>query len=237
MSNQKDDRLKRDSEDISRSLDEFLKQRAAVADAQQQALIQYNLDMVNLGESDENHESSQEQNVSHSHGVEHNIMRHIRHSGVRGDASDEDESNLLPEEHLKSSSTLRRLSQRRKSHTRAEMPTPEEKSHIRVQLFKFLQDSKDEEVELETKFQGAKTEEDPQQYALFLKLYEAQKRNYDTLLDYITLYQPEPFNRAWANDPDYINLLKKFQRRERECGENEGGKGKKKKSKKKVAKK
>jgi hypothetical protein len=44
-----------------------------------------------------------------------------------------------------------------------------------------------------------------------MNLYESQKRDYETLIDYINIYQPEPFNKAWASDIDYINLIKKFQ--------------------------
>ncbi len=53
-----------------------------------------------------------------------------------------------------------------------------------------------------------------QEFMTFMNLYESQRRDYETLIEYITIYQPEPFNKAWASDLDYINLVKQFQKKE-----------------------
>jgi hypothetical protein len=51
--NKTGDRLQTDAEEVSRSLDIFLRQRAEVGDAQKQALLQYNMEMVAIGDVEE----------------------------------------------------------------------------------------------------------------------------------------------------------------------------------------
>lgn len=232
------DQLRRDSEDISHSLDEFLKKRAEVADAQRQALIEYNLELQNIGEVTEAPEPIPLSSIYSREGnVDHNLMRHINHKGD-DPTSDEDYSILETSNNPNKSLTQNKKppNPRRKELrplTRSETPSPEEKSHIRVQIFKFLESTRDEESEQVTKVQEAKG--DPQEFPLFLQLCELQRRNYDTLMEYITAYQLEPFNRAFANDPDYVNLLHKFQQREQRVQDGkDASKKKKKKPKKKV---
>jgi len=150
----KTDLLRRDSEDISRSLDEFLKQRADVADAQRQALLEYNLELLNIGEVKEDPEPIPAAFTYTNEGnVEHNVMRHINHKG--DDPNSDEDYGVLDTSNTRnrSASQFQRSSSYVKKKelrpmTKAEMPSHEEKSHIRVQMFKFLESTRLEELEL-----------------------------------------------------------------------------------------
>jgi hypothetical protein len=41
-------------------------------------------------------------------------------------------------------------------------------------------------------------------------LFQEQTKNYGLLMNFLDEYQPEPFVKAWGNDPDYKKLTKKY---------------------------
>ena len=61
-------------------------------------------------------------------------------------------------------------------------------------------------------------EDDPEAKKVSRALYEAQKKNYSILLQFLAEYQPMPFNKAWGNDPDYRALTKSFDRMKKPPG-------------------
>ena len=60
----------------------------------------------------------------------------------------------------------------------------------------------------EENLQRYKEEGGPEYNKNALKLYDLQKSNYDCLMSYINRYQPDPFSKAWGNDPDYLELCR-----------------------------
>ena len=42
------------------------------------------------------------------------------------------------------------------------------------------------------------------------ELFREQTSNYGQLMSFLDDYQPEPFVKAWGNDPDYKKLMKKY---------------------------
>ena len=94
----------------------------------------------------------------------------------------------------------------------------------------------------EEQLRVAQEEGEKPAYQASLRLYAAQKQNYDKLMEFITSYQPSPFSKAWGNDPEYIELCKKFSAKDSQTsssnaeskdGESNSLNKKKKKSKKK----
>jgi hypothetical protein len=41
-------------------------------------------------------------------------------------------------------------------------------------------------------------------------LFQEQTKNYGLLMNFLDEYQPEPFVKAWGNDPDYKKMTKKY---------------------------
>jgi hypothetical protein len=42
------------------------------------------------------------------------------------------------------------------------------------------------------------------------ELFQEQTKNFGILMNLLDEYQPEPFVKAWGNDPDYKKLTKKY---------------------------
>lgn len=41
-------------------------------------------------------------------------------------------------------------------------------------------------------------------------LFQEQTKNFGILMNFLDEYQPEPFVKAWGNDPDYKKITKKY---------------------------
>ena len=42
------------------------------------------------------------------------------------------------------------------------------------------------------------------------ELFQEQTKNFGLLMNFLDEYQPEPFVKAWGNDPDYKKITKKY---------------------------
>lgn len=204
------DRLRQDAEEISSALDDFMKQRAAVVDAQQEALNQYASEMQEIGQLDDDVEADEEAPAPELF-ADHNMRFHnSMNEGSGGEevvdkTQETRETGDFPEAIIKKPKKKKVFKQ-----NHAKMPSPEEKIGIRVQIFKFLDESREEARVLEAEMEEARKEGDKNGFAALTKLCDAQRASYVTLMDYLSLYQPAPFAKGMNNDPDYIELVSRI---------------------------
>lgn len=204
------DRLRQDAEEISTALDDFLKLRAAAVESQQEALNQYASEMQEIGQLDE---GNLEQEATPELYADHNLRFHnSMNEGSGGEeeavVKNDQDFKELSEFPFATETNTKKPKKRiivKQAHTK--MPTPEEKIGIRIQIFKFLEESREEAKALDAELEEARKIGDKQGFAALTKLCDAQRASFETLMDYLTLYQPAPFAKGMNNDPDYIALV------------------------------
>ncbi len=202
-------RLKQDSEDISRALDEFLAERNAATKMQRDALDNYDQEIANIGviEGEDDMEVAE---------VDHNVMRHMnltKQSNEKLDfneyADDEFEADVDADLMAQIKAIQRMSSSTKKGPpevelmTKKEIPGFEDKVKLRTEIFNFLDGCRIEEMQLELEFERVKEQGGLVAEKAAETLFAVQKRNHEQLKDMFDEYQPVAFGKAWGNDPDY----------------------------------
>jgi len=202
-------RLKQDSEDISRALDEFLAERNAATKMQRDALDNYDQEIANIGliEGENDIEDAE---------VDHNVMRQMNITKQNNEkiefneyADDEFESDV-DVDLMAQIKAIQKMSMGTKKGppevelmTKKEIPGFEEKVKLRTEIFNFLDGCRIEEMQLELEFERVKEQGGLVAEKAAETLFAVQKRNHEQLKDMFDEYQPVAFGKAWGNDPDY----------------------------------
>ena len=204
--------LREDSEDISRSLDAFLAERALASKKTNEALALFDSEMAEIGDIAD--ESIPEASV------DHNVMRHLHlvKTGPEnddyneyGDDSFDYEDDFNP---TANANYQREIEEKHKlldlGLMKREMPSFEQKNELRNGMFDFLDKCRIEELQLEVEYDRLRDNDDPEAESVAEALYTIRKRNTESLLEMIDDYQPLAFGKAWGNDADYIGITRKL---------------------------
>ena len=222
------ERLKKDSEEITRSLDQFLIERQRAADAQTAALEAYEEELRQIGDIEEENDEQLLKETDERGNIDHTLMHHLNATVVAG-GDDDDEENPYGcdsyEQEIREaglSHSLYRKENTKKdnlpivSFEKRTVPNPEVKRGIRTKMFNFLDEAHEEEKDLESKLYKLKAvgeEGEARANAISEQLFELQKRNHEKLMEYITDYNPRPSGKKWTNDPDYHIMMNQLKSR------------------------
>ena len=202
--------LRDDAEDISRSLDAFLAERALATKKANEALALFDAEIAEIGDTNDD--------VLPEPSVDHNVMRHLnlvksgpekdQYDDYDNDGFDYDDNNLFDEKYQKE------IEEKHKALglglIKREMPSFEQKNDLRNNMFSFLDRCRIEELQLEVEYDRLRDNDDPEAESIAEALYAVRKRNSEGLLEMIDDYQPLAFGRAWGNDADYITITRKL---------------------------
>jgi len=246
-------RLQEDADEVSRSLDVFLSERRAALKHQQTALDAYDLEMADLGEGSLSGEEG-----AGGAPVDHNLMRHMGASRFAaleaGSNFDEYERERERDDFVTDirdrqfihdqvvNNKKERVEFDKGLEPKPPVPSVEEKSELREEIFDFLDASRMEEMRVELEYEQLKSQVGVERAEYLAEsLFALQKANYAKLKDMFVFYQPGGSGKAWGNDPDYLELSADLERKlalsqasEREedekmrKGKKSGGKKKKK---------
>jgi len=202
-------RLKQDSEEISRALDEFLAERNAATKMQRDALENYDQEIANIGFIEGENELEDAE-------VDHNVMRQMnltKQSNERlefNDYADEEFEADVDADLMAQIKAIQKMSSGTKKGppevqlmTKKEIPGFEEKVKLRTEIFNFLDGCRIEEMQLELEYERVKEQGGLVAEKAAETLFAVQKRNHEQLKDMFDDYQPIAFGKAWGNDPDY----------------------------------
>lgn len=203
--------LREDAEDISRSLDAFLAERALVTNKANQALALFDAEIAELGDTNDE--------IIPEPSIDHNVMRHLNlvKSGEKDDYDDdygndsfdyEEENQLYDEKHQKEIEEKHRALEL--GLLKREVPSFEQKNELRSNMFSYLDKCRIEELQLEVEYDRLRDNDDPEAESVAEALYTIRKRNSTGLLEMIDDYQPVAFGKAWGNDNDYITITRKL---------------------------
>jgi len=202
--------LREDAEDISRSLDAFLAERALVSKKANEALALFDAELADIGDTNDD--------IIPEPSVDHNVMRHLNlvksgpekdeYDDYENDGFDYDDENIFDEKHQKEIEEKHRALGL--GLIKREIPSFEQKNDLRNNMFSYLDRCRIEELQLEVEYDRLRDNDDPEAESVAEALYSVRKRNSGGLLEMIDDYQPLAFGRAWGNDPDYINITRKL---------------------------
>lgn len=204
--------LREDAEDISRSLDAFLAERALASKKANEALALYDSEIAEIGDIAED--------IIPEPSVDHNVMRHLHlvKSGPENDDYNEygndsfdyedDFQPMVDENYQKEIEEKHKLLDL--GLMKREMPSFEQKNELRNGMFNYLDKCRIEELQLEVEYDRLRDNDDPEAESVAEALYTVRKRNTEGLLEMIDDYQPIAFGKAWGNDVDYIGITRKL---------------------------
>lgn len=196
------------AEDLTRSLETFLKQRSEVIEHQKQAMANYEDEMLAIGNytNDLDDDMNYGEHIDFQQ-VDHNVMRHLNIVKT-GDEYGNDEDDQYTEQQ----STHTGGKSKRQPTITSEKPrelSMEQKKNVRNRMFNFLDEARLEEMRLEIELERAEIAEDDQ---LVKELREAsyllQKKNCQQVRDMVQEYNPSSHGKLWGNDPEYLKMLK-----------------------------
>jgi len=204
--------LREDAEDISRSLDAFLAERALASKKANEALALYDSEIAEIGDIAED--------TIPEPSVDHNVMRHLHlvKSGPENDDYndygndsfdyEDDFQPMVDENYQKEIEEKHKLLDL--GLIKREMPSFEQKNELRNSMFNYLDKCRIEELQLEVEHDRLRDNDDPEAESVAEALYTIRKRNTEGLLEMIDDYQPIAFGKAWGNDVDYIGITRKL---------------------------
>jgi len=228
MENEVARRLREDAQEIDRSLDEFMRNRAECVAQQARALEDYNEEMARIRDE---HDGLDEQTEEDVERTDHNLNRHLALS-KKADYDpdeypeyDEGADNEGGYENYDEGPSNSRFQRNYVDVPKKEffdkglvpkpaVPSQAQKEQMREAVFGLLNKTQTEEMQLLLEYER-KREEVGAFRAEYLAegLYTVQKGNYHELKDMIVDYQPQGFGKAWGNDPDYVRMSEELKNR------------------------
>lgn len=199
--------------EVDNALSLFLEERERACKAQADALQAYEAEMIHLNKEAED-EILRQRHEGPVKTVDHNILRSIKATGDEpGIYSPEEQGNFVSDQSLRKSSVQSVSASVKSEVSTGKKPhrTPAERTRIRKQMISFLDSCRDDEVDKFNELDELLGGNDPKKCVEVVEsLYQEQTRNFDFLMKYLEEYQPEPFVKAWGNDPEYLALTKKY---------------------------
>jgi len=213
--------LAHSAQEVDNALASFMNERTRAVNAQSEAMKLYDAEMLHIMKEVED-EQLRVRHSAPSTAVDHNILRSINATGDEpGEHKLVIEDDSLLEGSRRSSldskvgfnSSLLTVPAGNVGAGAAKKPTPSqaERLNIRKEMLTFFEGSRDSEIDQFNALDELLGGDEPKKTVEAVEnLFQEQTMNFGLLMNFLDEYQPEPFVKAWGNDPDYKKLTKKY---------------------------
>mmetsp|Transcript_16396 Transcript_16396/g.14797 ORF Transcript_16396/g.14797 Transcript_16396/m.14797 type:complete len:283 (+) Transcript_16396:2-850(+) len=215
--------LDNDSNEITKLMENCMKEREETNKRQRDALLNFQSELLEIGDINNSSWQYKPMDPLAPPSIDHNIMRSITTNSTRRSFNplsrvteigyNEDYDNYYEVDNFDDNTynSSNNISKSKSVNPKKNnIPSFDEKKEIRAKLFSFLDKAHEEEETLEKELEIAKQVNDIKVNELEECLYVLQMKNYKAFSSFIKEYQPNPYNKAWGNDPDYIAISKKL---------------------------